>query len=126
MSNLQSGHTLRVVLDNEYVRLRLVCHELDSARCHLVCSRCDGYNSECSRHDVKVFQRDDDDLDREHDLVPSETCNAVIWMENSDIECLCGVSVEVPLYDGMPVVVEWDGDNWNWIPVSMRVERNPS
>lgn len=107
MSDEQTGHTMRVVLDNEYVRLKLVCHEKSDALCHESCPH--GCEELC-----------------DHETVSSCECNAVVWMENSDIECLCDVDGEVSLHDGMPVVVEWDGDNWNWIPVSMCVERNPS
>lgn len=102
-----SRHTMRVTLDREALRLVPVCHEQDGAVCRVICAAgCESFSYP----------------EHEHKLEPVSYCNAVEFLSNSDVECCCDYAVEVPLSDGMPIEVTWDGDGYSWFPVSQSDE----
>lgn len=97
-----SGHTMRVTLVGESVCLVPMCHEQNGAVCRVICAAgCESFSYP----------------EHEHKLEPVPYCNAVEFFSNSDVECCCDYNVEVPLFDGMPIEVTWDGDGYSWFPV---------
>lgn len=98
------GHVLRVRLQHEYVSLNVECHEPNGAQCRVTCAAgtCETYTYP----------------NHEHGLKSTIDCNAVTFFDNSDIECACATSEAFALYDGMPIEVEWDGDQYAWYPVA--------
>lgn len=104
------GHTMRVTLDCESVRLEPVCHEPEGAVCRVTCARA---SDPCESWDYP---------DHEHGLIPIPDCNAVEWLTAGDVECQCDSSVPVPLSDGMPIEVAYDsGRGYTWAPVKIPV-----
>jgi hypothetical protein len=53
----------------------------------------------------------------EHELVPTQVCNAVEWIDNCDSlkEDYVGPD-DQSLSDGIAVEVEWTGDGYTWKP----------
>lgn len=53
-----------------------------------------------------------------HDLLPTDYCNAVEFLTNTD-ESLQDTYVGegAPLHDGMEIETSWDGDNYTWYEV---------
>jgi hypothetical protein len=98
--NLQTGHTLSVRFRDNRVWLNLVCHEPDSAVCHLACSDCDDTSM---GHNPK------------HTLTSTEECNAALWIGNNAEE-YCEWRSSFKLSDGMSVTIEWDSDTYVWYP----------
>lgn len=98
-----SGHTMRVVLEYETVRLLPVCHEPEGAVCRVTCAV-----DSCESYDYP---------EHEHGLKPVPYCNAVedLTADDSTVE-RCGVSTEVPLRDGMRIDMFWEGDHYSWSP----------
>lgn len=101
---------MRVTLDREALRLVPECHEPPDAVCRVACvAGCESFGYP----------------EHEHELVPVPSCNAVEFLSNSDVECCCDFSSEVPLRDGMPIEVTWDGDGYSWFPVSQYTMNTP-
>lgn len=90
---------MTVVLSRDVVCLRLVCHEPDGSTCRRACTEgCDDFCSDADGH-----------------IKPVSFCTAVEWMtEGGDAEeCYAGDD-EIPLHDGMPVEISWNGDYYEW------------
>jgi len=99
-----SGHTMRVTLDRDMVRLVPVCHEPEGAVCRVTCA-----TGVCEQYGYP---------EHEHGLRPVP-CNAVEWLTAGDLVAeSCGSDSEVPLYDGMPIEVSWEGVDvgYSWVP----------
>lgn len=97
-----NGHTMRVTLENEAVTLEPICHEPDGAVCRVECvAGCETYSYP----------------EHEHQLQFVPYCNAVEYLSNSDVECCVDYTGSIPLRDGMPIEVIWDGDGYSWFPV---------
>lgn len=95
-----SGHTMSVTLHVEAVWLKPECHEPAGAICRVECAEgCPSYTYP----------------EHEHELTPRQVCNAVEWMTADDEpEAFYASNDELPLQDGMAIVVEWDGNGWVW------------
>lgn len=93
-------HTLVVTFRDDRVRLTLVCHAPERARCRLACSKgCEQWSGN----------------DHEHPLVSGD-CLAVDWMD-AEVEEYCKASGDFPVHHGMPVSIEWVGDTYVWSPI---------
>lgn len=109
-----TGHILRVTADQDVVRLSVECHEPVGASCRRTCARpgCDW--------EIPYPHRDLDGT--EHGLADQGECNAVLWMTEGDVPVIeyHDAPREEPLYDGMPIVVDWQGGDlvWRAVPVS--------
>jgi hypothetical protein len=89
------GHTLHVFIDRDQLCAAIQCHEPEGASCRLNCPNgCESWPCE-------------------HELVTG-SCNAVEWFGAVSVEECYGATDRQPVYDGMPVVVGWDGDGWFW------------
>src|SRR5882757_3356941 len=97
-------HTLSVEIFGERVALTLNCLDTDVV-CRMKCTE------ECGAETYPCTGADE----RYHDLVDAGYCNAVLSMEDPAEAC---DEDEIKIYDGMPVRVFWDGDNWLWVRVS--------
>lgn len=99
-----AGHTLSVKLDRDTAVVSVDCHEPEGANCRKTCE------FECPSW------LEDHEQEYGHKLVDYGRCLAVEWMQNdaSTAECYLGED-EIPIYDGMPVEVEWQGDFWGWL-----------
>jgi hypothetical protein len=96
------GHNLKVVLDKDTVCLSVVCNESEGSFCRRACVEdCD-----------EVCRNPD-----EH-VQPVNYCLAVEWInaDNDVPECYAGDDT-IPLYDGMPIKIEWNGDFYEWSSV---------
>ena len=100
-------HVLRVELRNERVRLTIECESPEGAMCRLECAEA------CGADEYPCFSEDEDGTQRAHKLKDSGHCNAELFINEGDIEA-CNDMDEEPLWDGMPVEVEWDGDGYVW------------
>lgn len=98
-----TGHTMRVMLEYDMVRLTPECHEPDGAECRVACAQniCESYTYP----------------EHEHGLRNMPYCNAVEDLTAHDaVDQRCGSDSPVPLYDGMPITVSWEGDYYSWSP----------
>lgn len=92
------GHTLSAAIDTiTGITLKAVCHEQPGAPCKRTCEQgCEEWGD-----------------DHEHALVPTEECNAAVWLDESGMaDCYDGPGVD--LNSGMPIEVFWDGDGYLW------------
>jgi hypothetical protein len=101
------GHRLRVMFKENHVHLSLECLEPEGAVCRLACSEgCEEWQT----------------YNHEHELTDMGECNAVLWITDDTIEEYCewppGGS-GFPLFDKMPVIIEWDSDTYIWRPVTI-------
>lgn len=104
-----SGHTMRVTLDRDTVCLTPVCHEPDGAKCRVTCAA----DNPCDDFDYP---------EHECGLKPVDYCNAVEYMNGDGWVDECyGPDDEIPIYDGMPIEVEWDGTGYTWSAVKISV-----
>ena len=91
-----SGHKLRIKasLDGNYrnIDFSIECLEPDGAQCRVECP------AGCASYTYP---------NHPHGLVNRNVCNAVEWMEQGDIPELFNGSDDTPLYDGMPIEIEW-------------------
>ena len=101
-----SGHSLHVQFDPTHARvtLSLNCHETGRVACRLTCSEgCESWNEHT----------------HEHVLIPTDECNAVVWMgDNAEEYCSTISDKPFPLHDGMPIELDWEGDTYIWAPMS--------
>lgn len=96
-----NGHTMRVTLLYDTVTLSLVCHEPPGADCKQLCPQ------GCERIGE----------DHEHALIPTPHCTIAAYLNNFGMNEYYGdQGKEIPLYDGMPVTLTWDGDSFLWRP----------
>lgn len=101
------GHSMRVILDQDTVRLIPECHEPDGAICRVV------YGAGCKTYSYP---------EHEHEFKLLPYGNAVEFLSNSDVECCCDWSGDVLLCDGMSIEVTWDGDQYEWFPVHVAAD----
>jgi hypothetical protein len=77
------------------------CHEPDGSICRVTCAAddpCETYTE-----------------DHECGLKPIDGCNGVDWLDAiGPQDCYGGGRDNVPIHDGMPIVIEWEGDGWEW------------
>jgi hypothetical protein len=93
-----SGHTLKVTVAPDGLHLGPVCHESDGAWCRRACVK--GCEDVCT------------DLD-EH-LEPVDYCLAAEWLSIDGISDSYAGDVEIALYDGMPIKLDWSGEGYEW------------
>lgn len=98
---MMSGHTMRVTLLYDTVTLSLVCHEPPGADCKQLCPQgCEIIGD-----------------DHEHVLIPTHHCTIAAYVNDVGMDEYYGdQGKEIPLYDGMPVTLAWDGDSFLWRP----------
>jgi hypothetical protein len=108
-----SGHTMRVTLDYDIVRLIPVCHEPEGAVCRVMCAAKDP----CESFGYP---------DHEHGLKSVDYCNAVEYLTSEDsVEERCSNKGETALHDGMSIEVEWDGDGYTWSAIKSTTKVTP-
>lgn len=93
----QTGHTLHAAISEGYLHLEVKCHEGVNAPCRRMCVK--GCDEICSDPD-KHFE-------------DTGECGAIEWI-NADSVDECYEGERRPIYDGMPIEVDWTGDTWTW------------
>lgn len=97
-----SNHTLNVWLDRDTVCLSLACHAKDGATCRRACAA--GCEDSCVNPDKHIKS--------------IGYCLAVEWTDiNNDLAERYAGGDELRLYDGMPVAINWTGDNYEWTAI---------
>ena len=97
---------MRVTFDTDQVCLIPVCYEPDDAKCRVMCAAedpCESYSWP----------------EHEHGFKPAPDCNVVEWLLLTGVADSYDQSSHepIPLYDGMPIMVSWDGDQYAWSPL---------
>lgn len=98
-----SEHVLRVEVDVDWVHLRVECRAAVGAPCRLVCAE------DCGAETLPCFGR----LGNEHELKDSGLCTTADWLNEDGAET-SHQRVTEPVFDGMPIVCEWEGDFYSW------------
>lgn len=93
----QTRHTLSVAISEDYTHLDVRCHE--------------GVNAPCRRTCVKECEKTCSDPDKH--VEDTGECGAVEWI-NADSVDEHYVGEKRPIRDGMPIEVDWTGENWVW------------
>lgn len=107
--NEQARHTLGVAISEGYIHLDVKCHEGVNASCRRACVK--GCEEVCSDPDKHVEDTGE--------------CMAAEWITATSADEHY-VGERMPIRDGMPIEVDWSGDNWVWsIPELAGAERTP-
>jgi hypothetical protein len=95
-----SGHTMQVRQEGDTVVLRPVCHEPEGAICRIDCTQgCEAW-----------------DVPHEHPMKNLDYCSAVEWLtaDGWASEYYDEDADDIPLHDGMPIEVVWEGEFYVW------------
>lgn len=101
-------HVLRVELDGDSLHSRVECRATEGAACRLVCAEdCGAETYPCYSYDPATKE------DREHAQKDGGFCNIAEWI-NADVPEVSHQRVKEPVFDGMPILPEWEGDYYSW------------
>ncbi len=90
-------HTLHLVAGNDWLDMKIICHETKGSFCRMNCAEgCETWSTQNHNHTIHDYGK----------------CIAVEWFEAAGtLDCHIG---EDELIHGMGVAVFFDGDCWIW------------